>query len=328
MEWRELVQTGLNRLSDVTPAGWCQAFFLLAAGCVLAVAAAPRDARALLIDYGARKADQNQKSQTQQPSTDVGSAQGRNRVLSLLDTLTSWTQVPHSWFGTFYILSAASSMFWLAQFLLDGALLRLIASRQADAVQVQHASSPTANQVALGWVMMFAQAARRIYEQAVVVKPSRTSSMWIVHWLLGLGFYLAMSVAVWVEGSGHGGHHAANDYEALLKMVVAGRVFLKAWVGQYRCHKHLAGLKKYSVPDAGMFRHYICPHYTCECLIYLSMAVATAPHGSLCNRTLLCAAIFVAVNLGVTAWGTRKWYAQKFGPSAVEGKWNMIPFLF
>ncbi|KAL2271649.1 hypothetical protein VTJ83DRAFT_1020 [Remersonia thermophila] len=332
MEWRELLQAGLDRLSVVTPAQWCQAFFLLAAGGVLAVAAAPRDARALLIDYGARKADQGRQTQTQQPSAGARGAQGRNRLLSLLDTLTAWTQVPHSWFGTFYILSAACSIFWLAQFLFDGALLRRIASRQADAIQAQHASSPTARQVALGWVMMFAQAARRIYEQAAVVKPSRTSRMWVVHWLLGLGFYLAMSVAIWVDGSAaildRGRHHAANDYEALLKMVVAGRVFLKAWVGQHQCHKHLAGLKKYSLPDTGMFRRYICPHYTCECLLYLSMAVATAPPGSLCNRTLLCAVVFVAANLGVTASGTRKWYAQKFGASAVEGKWNMVPFVF
>ena len=119
-----------------------------------------------------------------------------------------------------------------------------------------------------------------------------------------------------------------DDAQSLLKMAVALPAFLFAWVNQYRCHKHLAGLKKYSLPEGGMFRHFICPHYTCECLLYLSMAVATAPRGAWCNRTLLCALAFVTVNLGVTASGTRKWYAQKFGIGPVAGKWNMIPFVF
>jgi 3-oxo-5-alpha-steroid 4-dehydrogenase 3 len=111
-------------------------------------------------------------------------------------------------------------------------------------------------------------------------------------------------------------------------MAVAVPAFLFAWVNQYRCHKHLAGLKKYSLPEDGMFRHFICPHYTCECLLYFSMAVATAPTGAWCNRTLLCALVFVTVNLGVTASGTRKWYAEKFGIGPVASKWNMIPFVF
>lgn len=101
-----------------------------------------------------------------------------------------------------------------------------------------------------------------------------------------------------------------------------------AWVNQYRCHKHLAGLKKYSLPTAGMFRHYICPHYTCECLLYLSMAIATAPRYAWFNRTLVCALIFVAINLGVTASGTRKWYVERFGIGSVAMKWNMVPFIF
>jgi 3-oxo-5-alpha-steroid 4-dehydrogenase 3 len=122
---------------------------------------------------------------------------------------------------------------------------------------------------------------------------------------------------------------ANNDkMGALWKTMVALLVFLYAWINQYRCHKHLAGLKKYSLPEAGLFRHFICAHYTCECLLYLSMTIAAAPHGAWCNRTLLCALVFVIVNLGVTASGTRKWYADKFGVGSVAKKWNMIPFIF
>lgn len=49
--------------------------------------------------------------------------------------------------------------------------------------------------------MVLMQAGRRVYEHAAMIKPSR-STMWWVHWVLGLGFYSFLSVAVWVEGSG------------------------------------------------------------------------------------------------------------------------------
>lgn len=97
---------------------------------------------------------------------------------------------------------------------------------------------------------------------------------------------------------------------------------------QHRCHKYLAGLKKYSLPEKGMFRWFVCPHYTCECLLYLSLVIGAAPRGQLYNRTVLCALIFVAVNLGVTAYGTKKWYIEKFGVGKVADKWTMIPFVY
>ena len=77
-----------------------------------------------------------------------------------------------------------------------------------------------------------------------------------------------------------------------------------------------------------MFRFLVCPHYTCECLLYLSMAVAGAPDGAAYNRTLICGLVFIVTNLGVTAGATRKWYMDKFGADADSKKWNMIPLLY
>jgi len=105
-------------------------------------------------------------------------------------------------------------------------------------------------------------------------------------------------------------------------------LFALAWVMQYQFHLYLASLKKYSLPDYGLFRRIVCPHYTCECLLYLTLAVVAAPEGQLCNRTLLCGLAFVAINLGVTANGTRQWYLAKFGAEKVKPRWRMIPFLF
>lgn len=116
--------------------------------------------------------------------------------------------------------------------------------------------------------------------------------------------------------------------DAMLKMAIAVPLFFFAWVSQYRCHKHLAELKKYSLPEQGMFRHLISPHYTCECMIYLSLAIVAAPEGHLCSQTLLSALFFVAVNLGVTARGTKSWYIEKFGSDKVAAKKVMIPLVY
>jgi len=173
---------------------------------------------------------------------------------------------------------------------------------------------------------------RRLYEHVAVIRPSQ-SKMWFAHWLLGLSFYVCMSIAVWVEGSEaiidkNWAGSAMTRSHACAKAAVGVPAFLAAWAAQYRCHAYLAALRKYSLPDSGMFRRIVCPHYTCECILYLSLAVIAAPRGHLCNRTLLCAAGFVAINLGVTANGTKRWYIGKFGPEKVAKRWRMVPFVF
>ena len=110
--------------------------------------------------------------------------------------------------------------------------------------------------------------------------------------------------------------------------MAAAAVFILAGVAQGRCHRYLAGLKKYSLPQNGMFRFLVCPHYSCECLIYAALMVAAAPEGYWYNRTLSCALLFVLINLGVTASGTRRWYIGKFGSESVASRWVMIPFVF
>ena len=159
------------------------------------MAVMPRDARTLLMNYGARK------TQSLPADEPVKHVSDRGRLLSLIDTITSWTQVPHSWFGAFYVVSLACSVFWLVQYLSDGAVLRFVASRQAADQQ----PSATSGQVVLGWFMMFLQGGRRVFEHLTIMKPSK-STMWVVHWLLGLLFYLSISVSVWVEGSGMVSH--------------------------------------------------------------------------------------------------------------------------
>ena len=97
---------------------------------------------------------------------------------------------------------------------------------------------------------------------------------------------------------------------------------------QNECHAHLASLKKYTLPKEGLFKYFLCPHYTCECLLYVALSVAAAPPGQSFNKTVLAGLLFVTVNLGATAYGTKKWYVEKFGAEQVGKRWMMIPYVW
>ena len=120
----------------------------------------------------------------------------------------------------------------------------------------------------------------------------------------------------------------------------------------------------YSLPTHPLFSRLIAPHYTLEVAIYIIIALLVAPdrlEGTLVtqnnssndknentfssspssiinvattttlhiNYTVAAAAIFAAVNLGVTAAGTRQWYAARFGQeAALFKKWTLVPFIW
>lgn len=112
------------------------------------------------------------------------------------------------------------------------------------------------------------------------------------------------------------------------KVPSALALYFVACLKQNQCHRYLASLKKYTLPSEGWFDYIVCPHYTCECLLYVGIAWIAAPPGRLFNTTVLCGLLLVAVNLGATAHGTKKWYQDKFGVDKVSKKWTMIPGAF
>lgn len=116
---------------------------------------------------------------------------------SLLDHLATY-QVPHAYFTHFYIVSVLSSMFWGVQLLAQGAAVRALASYSLAKSPEKSMSS---EQVFLTWSLMAVQGIRRLYESVTLAKPS-SAKMWFVHWFIGIGFYLAVGVAVWIEGVG------------------------------------------------------------------------------------------------------------------------------
>lgn len=112
------------------------------------------------------------------------------------------------------------------------------------------------------------------------------------------------------------------------KTAPASVLFFLACYSQNKCHRYLASLKKYTLPDKGSFRRLVCPHYTYECLLYVALAMAAAPPGKTFNKTMLSGLLFIVVNLSITANTTKTWYAGKFGQDKVAGKWRIIPFLY
>ncbi|KAI1426095.1 hypothetical protein F5Y12DRAFT_713542 [Xylaria sp. FL1777] len=277
---------------NLSPAEICQLFYVLGAAAVLSVAAVPDTAKRLLTQYGARSSGDTSASASSSSQarkyTNRGLDDGNaGPLFRLISCLTSVGMIPHSWFIHFYMLSLSCTVFWAIQFVTHGTVLQLIAKDQRS----KSTSSMTLGQVVLVWFFMGLQGARRLYECLAVLRPS-SSRMWIIHWLLGNVFYICTSVSIWVEGSGSiqcSGQGCLNIEFPPFKSIIASLVFLGAWFTQYRCHQHLAGLKKYSLPEN---------------------------------------VLFVSINLGVTANGTKLWYSEKFGSDKVQGKWNMIPFLF
>ncbi|KAL4911250.1 hypothetical protein BDW74DRAFT_172717 [Aspergillus multicolor] len=313
-----------------------RAFFIFAA-CTIFAVSLPDSLRSRFVPYGARAtstaaAESEPSATATAPSTSEStsvsplSASPVTRALDYAATL----RVPHSYFTQFYVILVLSSIFWALQLLSHGRAFQAIAAR----IRPEHLEPAVSiNQVMLCWSLLLIQGVRRLQECLSFSKPS-ASKMWFVHWLAGVGFYLAVAVAVWIDGAGTVLSHRLSLDDFSLTSRFSGRtllslpIFLVASGIQHDCHHYLFSLKKYTLPTHPMFSWILCPHYTAECIIYLSLALLAAPGGEIFNKTLLSAVFFVAVNLGVTASTTRQWYRQRFGEGAVQGKWNMIPLIY
>jgi len=240
-------------------------------------------------------------------------------------------RVPHSFFIHFYIISVSASLFWLYQLYTRGIALQWIASFNSTTSLPTSEKSMTLGQVWLLWVLLFIQGIRRLVECYVFSKPSK-SSMHVTHWLIGLAFYTADSIAIWVEGIPAllaGGVHTSPKTELrTTKVIVVLCFFVAASIVQNRVHARLASLTIYQIPPGRLFQHVLCPHYTAEVVIYICFAMLAASHGSWLNVTMMAALVFVVSNLGVTAIGTRQWYVDQFGAAKVGMRVRLVPFIW
>lgn len=323
----------------------------------------------------------------------------KRRADTILDQI-ALLKVPHHYFTHFYILSLCSCLVWLHQILTRGPLFSAVANHtELESIS----ETMTLSQIFLVWILYLVQSTRRVYE-CISLSPSppptskpksetqskstARSRMWIGHYLLGLAFYLATNMAIWVEGvpdvvQREISHpHPKSELHVFplprlswlsLSMPLVFRTIfpltLFAWasLNQHQIHVCLARLPKYTLPSGRAtgstitatrinvgassartstsptthwtFRYFICPHYTMEGVIYLSLALLAAPQTPLdrswiqINQTMSCALVLVLVNLGVTAQGTKAWYLETFrGTKAledeIEARWRMVPYVW
>lgn len=226
----------------------------------------------------------------------------QSAISQLLDYAAS-IQVPHNYFAHFYIISVSCSLFW-------GYWLQLWSA---------------GTQLQVVWSLMLLQGVRRMLESHAYTSSSK-SRMWFVHWLVGLVFYLGINVAIWIDGP------ASSPGGIGWKTAILVPGILMAHVGQNTYHAYLYHLrsenKGYQLPSHPLFPNLLCPHYTCEVVIYALLSILAAPEGRWVSWTLVCGTIFVATNLGVTAIGTKEWYAEKFGAEKVGPRKRMVPWVW
>lgn len=81
--------------------------------------------------------------------------------------------------------------------------------------------------------------------------------------------------------------------------------------------------KHYRVPEAGLFRLVLYPHYLCEWAEWLGFWAAC---GWSCApaRAFFLNEVFAMLPRAVNG---RRWYAEKFGEDKIRGRWAVIPGL-
>jgi 3-oxo-5-alpha-steroid 4-dehydrogenase 3 len=232
-----------------------------------------------------------------------------SQIDQLLDFLQALT-VPHSYFTHFYIVSLACSLFWAWARLGEGNL-------------------PTTTTVA--WLLMLLQGARRTLESYTYSSNSK-SRMWFGHWILGLLFYVTINAAIFLDDDSKPASPSHAPPSGNWKLWLLPPLILTCHVLQHSYHAYLYRLRiqnsTYQLPSHPLFPNLLCPHYTCETVIYLLLSLLAAPPGRSVNWTLACGTVFVVVNLGVTAAGTKVWYEERFGRQNVRGRKRMVPYIW
>jgi 3-oxo-5-alpha-steroid 4-dehydrogenase 3 len=284
-----------------------KAFYLLSSVLILIVRLIPA-LRERFLDYGPRGQTATSTVTIEDPKRGEGPKRPSVSI-RFLDCLATFT-VPHSWFTHFYVLCVACSI-----------------------VQCQHdvrSRMPFPARVASGALLL--QGCRRLLECLFYNRRSH-SRMWIGHYLIGLAFYFFTNLAIFLDGIDWSHWDRPNSKGGKMinpEQVVFVIFFAQAFYSQSISHHYLFKLKKYTLPDQHGFRYFIAPHYTAECVLYISLAVIAAPPGYFVNWNLFCALIFVAVNLGVTADGTKRWMLAKFPDhrTEIESRRKLIPILW
>lgn len=183
-------------MASTTPAEWCQAFCVVSSAMLFSMQVLPENARKALFAYGARRPAHTQHG----PNSQAPGQKAEEKADSLL-TLTSYAQVPHSWFIHFYMVSVSWSIFWGWQYVSKGSIMRAMAEMQHRSAVEDQTPEVALTATLVTWLLMSTQGARRLFECLFVAKPG-SSPMSALHWALGVFYYTVVGISVWIRGSG------------------------------------------------------------------------------------------------------------------------------
>lgn len=208
--------------------------------------------------------------------------------------LTQVLTVPKSYFKHFYLLSSALCTVIIALVAPDLSILSFRALLVLVLVSVHNY--------------------RRLIESFLVERLSKTARIQLPHYIAGIVFYLSQCVFLsqFLSENGKSRLRGQETYFISALYVVSTAV-------QFHAHHHLASLKKYSLPQAGLFKLVACPHYLAEVGIYTAIALASKTLPSVVSL------FWVIVNLSASANQTQLYYSQVYGEKAP--KWAMIPLV-
>jgi len=213
-----------------------------------------------------------------------------------------WLHVPKRWFWHFYVVGAATTTILLLRVLSEQGWSRAGTCLAVYQVQV--------------W--------RRLAECLFVQKASPGAQMHVLHYLLGVTYYLAVPGTL---ASLDGPVLRAQDPALLAGLAL----FLAGNACQHRCHVILAGLRgrgaadqsRYALPSGFLFDLVACPHYTSELVVYLGVLLL----GGL-DLALLLLQVFIFLELGFSAWTQDSWYRRKFPEEYPTKRRALIPMVF
>lgn len=160
--------------------------------------------------------------------------------------------------------------------------------------------------------LLTVQLARRWWESVRMRRSGQASKMHLMHYLLGISYYLVLALGLSVVG---------QQPKVGPSMVAGISLICLASIVQNRVHWYLYGLRSrkgkddskvyQKIPQSGLFfyRWILCPHYLAEIIVYFGVWLADGSWLMALNL------VFVTLNLSVTAYYTKKWYIGTIEPT-------------
>lgn len=253
--------------------------------------------------------------------------------------LSKWT-VPKHYFSHFYVVGLMTAALCIVELVSlsksnTSLFIMQLLDRYDSRIGTHHVSR---EQCVLGLWLFTLHLTRRVYESFWVEKPSKTATMHVSHYLIGVGFYGAMVLGTWLEGASNVESSLSQQQDTYFNMtsLAAIALFLYASYHQYKCHAILSMLRQskdqassYSIPRGDWFEILVTPHYFADILVYLSLNILYRFQ----NYILICGLLWTIVNLSVVSGETQRWYqshfsAEKLNQAFPHGRKRIIPGLY